>query len=431
MRCNNRPDFSLHKTRISVLDLDKRTSTLLDESLDVTTATWPLGKAAEMKSHFWPAASILFGSLAVLKGFRVPGQWALSQLQISYRHGFVKRGLLGQLLYMAHIRSLRSVELFCFLELALLFGLLVLFTWQSGLLSEQRNPLLVAAFAGSYATTFLTHLVGYQDIALYALALIVILVRNVRHRFLLAIPCCIVGLLIHENFLLSAMPTILFSFFAESKQVVSGKASAYPGVLIVVGVFITVGVSLEASLSRHALEQFKHDTLAAAPYSVDPQILNVLGMSAVDNLKLNLQVISQGWWWWAEFGVAVMVLGPLTLLLFYSAGGLAQGKTRWAYLCASLSPLLLNVMGWDNVRWASLCSLSAYVNLGLLSRSAVVNTRQPAAMRERQGAILVLGLGLASGHGLMDSKKINPYPFFPPAIRPIVLRHDGSAGEIL
>lgn len=386
---------------------------------------------AELNSRFWPTASILFGSLAVLKGFRLPGQWALSQRQITYRYGFVKRGLLGQLLYLAHIRSQHRVELFCFLELALLFGLLVLFTWQSDLLSERRNPLLVAAFAGSYAVTFLTHLVGYQDIALYTLALSVILVRSVQTRFLLAIPCCVIGLLIHENFLLSAMPTVLFSFFAGPRQVVSRKASAYSGVLIVVGVVIFFGIALEASLSGHALEQFKRDTLAGAPYPVDPQILNVLGMSVVDNLKLNLQVISQGWWWWAELGVAVMVLGPLILLIFYSAGGLTEGRIRAAFWCASLSPLLLNVIGWDNVRWASLCSLSAYINLGLLSRSAAADTAQPAAMRERQVAVLVLGLGLASGHGLMDCKKINPYPFFPPAVRPIIVRHDGPAGQIL
>ena len=385
----------------------------------------------ERETGFWCLASGLFGGIALLKGLRAPGVWAMSQLQITYFQGFVKRGLTGQLLYLLHIRSKHAVQAFCAAELLCLAGLLAVFTWKCGLLSKDGQPILVAAFAGSYAVTFLAHLIGYQDISLYALVVAVLLIRHPRTRFLVAIPACIVALLIHENFLVTALPALLFSFVVDRESDRSEIPTIYACALLTIAILVTVSISLKSSLSPQALETFKQATVARAAYPVDASVLGVLGFSAAENLRLNSEVISQNWWWWAELGVAVLSIGPLLALMMHRASKTTHGLLKAAFFAASLAPLLLNIIGWDNVRWVSLCALTTYINLGLLNRSCVTEGRASVSLREQQAAILVLGLGLASGYGLMDGKKVNPYPFFPPTIRPAALRHDGVGAQIL
>ena len=382
-------------------------------------------------SRFWCVASLLFGAVALLKGLRVPGGWALAQLQITYIHGFVKRGLLGEALYLAHVRAKHMLEALCLLELAVLAGLLVVFTFKSGLLQQRGSPAIVAAFAGSYATTFLAHMVGYQDTVLYALSLCVVLVRDLNRRFYLAVPVCLASLLTHENFLCTAMPVILFSFLLDCPRDGTHRGAKMAAVLLGFGLVVLFGIALSPSFSPQELQSFTRDTLARAAYPVDARVLGVVGLSFTDNLKLNLHVISHNWWWWAEGCVALLTLGPLCALMIYRASASVQGWRAATFLLASLSPLLLNFIGWDNVRWSTLCALSTYLNLGLLHRSIPEEMRKTASLREQQAAILVLGLGLASGHGLMDGEKGNPYPFFTPAIRPAVIRHDGALGQVL
>lgn len=372
-------------------------------------------------SSFWTAASALFATVAVLKGLRRPAPWAVSQLRITYLHGFLKRGLLGQLLYTAHLRSLLAVNVFCALELATLLVLLAGFTWQSGLLHRRHNPALVAAFAGSYAVTFLAHLAGYHDIALYALTIAALLVRNPRRRFLLALPLCLVAPLVHELFLLTALPVLLFSFFTGCDR----TSRRYAAVLVALAALSTLGLATRPALSPAAVASLTADTVARTPFPFDTRSFGVLGLSLRQNLQLNAHVIRHRWGWWSDSAVAAVVLGPLAFLLLFRSWRLAPGgQLRAALLCASLAPLLLNLISWDSVRWATLCALSSFLNLALLQRAAPPSRRATGTIAERHAAILVMGLGLASGHGLMDSARINPYPFFPPALRPTILRHD-------
>lgn len=382
-------------------------------------------------SPFWSGAAGLFGVVALLKGLRRPGAWAISQLEITYIHGFLKRGLLGELLYIAHLRSRRALIAFCLAEVAALVVLLALLTWQSGLLHRRGSPVLVAAFAGSYAMTFLAHLAGYHDLALYALVVAVVLVRNLRLRFLLAFPLCLFAPLIHENFLLTALPVLLFSFLAEGNE----HSYRYVVALLTLSGLLTLGLATHAPLSPSALDSFVRETVARTPFAFDPHSLGILGLSLRQNVELNADVIRHQWGWWADSAVAVLVLGPLVVLLLHRAWRIAPSRAlRAALLCASIAPLLLNSIGWDNVRWATLCALSSFGNLALLSRAAGPRPRMAATSAERHAAILVMGLGLASGHGLMDSARINPYPFFPSFLRSAIARHDnwpmlGTAGS--
>lgn len=360
----------------------------------------------------------------------MPSTWALSQLQISYVSGFVKRGLTGQLLYVAHLRSAHAVVVFCLLELSLLIALVAWFTWRSGLLSKRGCPPLVAAFAGSYTVTFVAHLIGYQDVTLYTLTIATVLVRDHRWRFVIALPVCILAPLIHEHFFLSAMPILLFSFFAEDASNVRQATQKYAALLFLLTTIMTIAVTNYGTLSTASFMNFQRQTLSRAQYRVDPHVLAVVEVSTVENLSMHQKVIRLNWWWWAELLVGLLVIGPLLVFLIYSASVRTRRSASIVFAAFSLMPLLLNVVAWDNVRWLCLCALTTYCNFGLLVRSTPAG-RSATNAWEQQAAILVMGLGLASGHGLMDGQKINPYPFFPPALRPTVIRHDGVLGKVL
>jgi hypothetical protein len=362
----------------------------------------------------------------------LPNTWALTQLQISYASAFVKRGFLGEILRLLNVRSVRGVQAFCMLELAILLGLLAILTQRSKLLSAEKNSFLVCAFAGSYVVTFLGHLDGYHDIALYALAIAVVIIPKPRVRLAIAGPLCVVALLIHENFLLTALPTILLSFEVDRRSGRTAQMSWFrPAFLVILSLIVACGLSIQPSLSVEQLGRFKESVAAHSEYPVAPGVFDVLGMSTLSNMSLNLHVIAHNYWWWVESLVAFAVLGPiLWLLLRASLEGIHERMYRVSILVAGLAPLALNVIAWDNVRWVALSGLSSYINLCVLSRRepTVAASHAPG---ESYAAILVLGLGLASGHGLMDRQSINPYPFFPKLIRSAVVSHDGVAGEVL
>ena len=101
----------------------------------------------------------------------------------------------------------------------------------------------------------------------------------------------------------------------------------------------------------------------------------------------------------------------------------ATTLTKSAVLVAALAPLAMHVVGFDVMRWNSMCVMDTYLCLLL------INIRKhgvclPADSTERNSVILVIALNMASGYGLMDGKNVKGYPFFPSALKKVVAQHD-------
>jgi hypothetical protein len=392
----------------------------------------------ENESNFWKLFTCLLAVLAVLKGVRRPGLWALTHAELDYSFGFVKRGLLGTFYHEIHLWHWHPLWAMFVTETAVLLFLITLMTLRSGLLSQRGGWYIAAAFASSYCVTFLVHLIGYTDIPLAALTVGLLLIRDSRLRFLSGLPIIPVAILIHENYLLLFIPVILFSFFldgVEESKEVRRKAWTRGLVLCALAVVMALVTSLKPSLSLDQVRLMQTRMSSKVDFPLRSDVFDVLTFSLRHNLSLMWHMYAHSYWWWAEQFLSLCVFGPVLFLLirrcFRTLESVDRSVSyiRAAVLIATFAPLAMHLLGWDQVRWNTICVLDGYLSLLLINmrfraaRIAVDNA-------ERNFVILVIALNLTSGYGLTDFIAIKSYPFFPPAIKGIVARHDGIVAPL-
>lgn len=381
-------------------------------------------------ARFWTRLSLLLGLWAILKGLRSPGEWALTQAQFDYSYGFIKRGLLGAAYSALHLHHRRPLTAAFFAELALFFLLLVLFTRRSGFAQRFGTSAVLAAFTGSYAVTYLTHLVGYTDILLAAITILLLSLPRARQRFLLGLLLVPVAMLIHESFLLIFLPVILFSFLLDSLDSTpktaaesphARQAILYGSILAAVALVLALVLALRPNLSPAVIEQFRSEMAARVDFPLRDDVFPIFHRSLRDNV---LEAITgmRHIEWMRDFAASLFGILPVLALALvwmrrltsaFAHRNAAAHRMLWpAALAASLSPLLMYVIGWDCARWNVSTLLVTFLTLLVLSRR-LPGVAIPFTTADRNAVILLIALGMASGSGFFDRFETRPYPFFP------------------
>lgn len=382
-------------------------------------------------ARFWIGLTLLLGLFAILKGVRSPGDWALTQAQFDYSHGFIKRGLLGALYSALHLHHRRPLTAVFFAELALFFLLLVLFTRRSGFAQRFGTPAVLAAFAGSYAVTYLTHLVGYTDILLAAITILLLSVRQARPRFLLALVLVPVAMLIHESFLFLFLPILLFSFILDSLSTAriparssspARHATLYALILAAVALVLVFLLALRPNLSVSTLQQFHSEMDTRVDFPMRNDVFPIFSRSLRDNVLEALSGMKHIEWL-RDFSASTLALLPvlalalvwmrrLTRAFAQTYGAQTRRAASLAALAASLSPLLMHVLGWDCARWNVNTLLVTFLALLVLSQH-LPGIAISFSTADRNAVILLIAISMASGSGFFDRFETRPFPFFP------------------
>jgi hypothetical protein len=391
-------------------------------------APWT-GKLRTMFSDdrsFWRLAAVLLGLIAFLKGIRIPNLWSATQAMVNYDHGVVKRGLFGATFgHWFHLeRYVRFTVISCVL-LLLFVGMLIWLTAHSGIFTRVGLGVPVVVFASSYAVTYLASLIGYFDIPLGILAVATLLIRNTWLRFAVAVPVCVVALLIHELFFFVFLPVILFSFILDGTLTSDRRRRIQMWVmcalLVCVSGAVTVRMAQEKLITRTEAKALLIEDMARADFPVKRDFYSLLTRSSKDNLRAMKDVYINPTW---DFyvGVNVVRLLPVAVLLMLPILAISKtfpkGRTRTtitvAALVAAFSPLFMHVLGWDNARWNALACLTMFLVLLMLTRSLPVPYVALSA-GYRNAAILVMAVSMATGGGLLDDQEIKTFPFASPA----------------
>lgn len=378
---------------------------------------------------FWTRSALILGGVAALKGLALPGAWPLTAAELDYSQGFVKRGLLGWVYGQLGLRQQVGLSVAFFLQLLILLILLAIWARRTGI--EARLTPVLTMFAGSYATTFLFHMVGYSDILNASLLVCLLLIRRAGWRFAAALPLGVAGLLVHENFLLLFAPVLLLSFWLDGDGGDSGlpRARWYGAALA-----LALAAAAAAILLHPRPDVARVDALADIAWHADfpmrEDYYMILTSDAWDNLKWMVEVGWHRYSWLSTQVVGLCVFVPTMIVLMRSCLGIVRAAragrwTRRLVWVAALSPLLLNAIALDAMRWDMWIVIDAFLILGLLSR------RWPGAVigvddEGRNVIVLVLALSMASGWGLFGKSTINPYPFFPRALGETIRKHDGE-----
>jgi hypothetical protein len=342
-------------------------------------------------------------------------------VQVDYSFGFVKRGATGSALRLLDLPIERYwvFASISFIVLAVALFIFVIFLRQRP--AQKEVALYSTIFLSSFAVTYFVHLVGYLEIILLTLSLIVLAIPQNGLWIAATYIVCFACTLIHESFLLSFFPLVWF-------RVVIGAmldqdrdkhfAVVHGFCLPLVVVMMTVLLSFPHPMTAEKASLVQAAISARVNFPIRPDFFMVLTNSAFDYIRLMLRHFQMPSWWISEVGAFASLLWVALFFTWQSLRLVKESavpkKTtlKIAIIYASLSPTLLQVFGWDIFRWYAIAAFTAFVVYRLLAERLVISLPAGTSSAEvRMLALVLVGLNLATGAGLFDGGRINTFPF--------------------
>ena len=370
--------------------------------------------------RFLQFAAIAVGAIAICKGLRFPNLWSATQAQIDYRHGFVKRGLFGEVVTaILGLNHYARFAMFSFLALAIVLLLLVGFVRRSGIMRSSGTGAAVVVFASSLAVTNISNLVGYFDILEIGLTVCLLLIRRPIVRFLASLPIGAACILLHESFLLSFFPLLLFSFYVDF---IEGRTSTKTvglqiASLTLAAFALTVAVAIRPSISMDQLPKLEQEVSSRTDFHVRHDFFLVLSRSTADNFAKMRSLYLRRGYWYRHLSVVLALVSMVAFITFYASRfcKAAENKTvmRHAFVALILvgcMPLGIHLLGFDIDRFYSVACIAFFLGFVLLVRSMpTVSLSLSPGMRNVM--LLVVAVNMASGEVLLDVTAPRQFPF--------------------
>jgi membrane protein implicated in regulation of membrane protease activity len=281
---------------------------------------------------------------------------------LNYRHGFVKRGLVGELCswlaYMPRERLLATEYIFLGVAFALTYG--VFRQILSGTLPERK---LAAALLGAPALLpHLGYLFAQPDVTLYILTLGCLWAFLRLRPSIAAVASCIlccIGLLGHEAFCLMFYPLIVAILLHLCLRFRLPWLAGAAHVLVVFAVFAAVIHWGALKISPDALLQ---EAQARTDVGIQRQVFDVMASNFSQQEALVRRMYTSGVL--RVLGLTLLLSVPYFVLLarllnesMRKAGCLALQRICTPALCAL--PLLLCALGHDTTRWIGAMCINA------------------------------------------------------------------------
>ena len=368
--------------------------------------------------RFWGASACLFAALALLKGIRLPSRWAATQGFLDYGQGFIKRGLFGETLSLlqvpaGHYDAFVTVSALLFL----LFGVLLV-SWirMSGVWRLDEGA-VVALFAGSYGLTYLAQLIGYLEIPAAILVLAALLGRGRLPYVLLA---GIIGILLHESYLITFLPVTLLPMFLSAATRGSWRDLSPLGVVLLVMLVVAIAVALGAPLTGQQVGKLRTAMSVSADFPLREDFFPVLVRSAADNIEIMLREMGKGRWWLAQANALIAFMPTAALYVWLALRisasrqwALNAGVVRAVIVAVALCPLSLQLFGWDIYRWYALAQLTSLLTLSIvywhIQPAQLLCSRPALALRNL--VILLVAINLTTGTTLFGGYHVDTFPF--------------------
>jgi hypothetical protein len=300
---------------------------------------------------------------------------------LNYRHGFLKRALLGELLLPLHFISLRTIVA---IELVIFAAVIAVtyFVFRRTLFGtlEERS---FAAFllAAPALLPHLAYLSGDLDSVLYictVLALGAFLAMSANAAVVCAIALSFVALLIHEAFLLLFYPLLLAIMVDLCRRHRLGRG-------LIIAQFVVVAIAFFAILHFGKWSIPHPEYLVAAQQRTDMPLEGTVFLVLSNTLQRQLQFVAV---LYTKQLIAGVLLSCLVSLLYFAMlvwlmqGALAvrgyTDRSRWSLLLLLCAPLLLLPLGHDVMRWVSaVCINVSLFLLYLYSTASESDERRP------------------------------------------------------
>jgi hypothetical protein len=275
------------------------------------------------------ALAVLALLLAAYRGFRMPGDWAVTLEAVSLTDGFHRRFLVGTLLHPLALATGYAYWVFAAAGLAVLAAVLGVLAVAFARARHPGRQLLVAGWLLLPSGGFLFHEAGYFDQVLYLLLFAAL--WQLPRRPAVASGLMTAAVLTHEIAALTVLPVFAVVLLRRSSVRITAMLLVPP--VVVELAVLTLPASSAGAVTR--LET----AMATADFT-----------PRADALALFERTQSESW---QLYSITEVLLLVAPILVVVVAGFLLQRRDVLA-VAAVAAPALLAFAGWDWARWGFL-----------------------------------------------------------------------------
>jgi hypothetical protein len=317
-----------------------------------------------MRRALWlaPVAALL---VTFARSLRQPDPWAATQAMFTCDIA-PKRCGFGQALAWLHIPvghfavyAAVSTALLCLV--VLVYGLALA---RSGLARSAAGLIMIGSLAASYGFGVFIALNGSLDLPMALLAAASFLVRG-RFQVAVVAICAVIGVLVHEAYLVIFLPATVLPLVLRAERARDWIAPvAVVGAGVLVAGLCALGRPLSPAQAAQALKLLQ----ARADFPLEPYGFAILRRSLSDNLAMMADIGRTHWFWSLQLANAMLLLPVAGLFLtVVCLGWRAPAVAKLAAVATAFTPLAMNLLGYDVLRWGGLSILTMGLSLAALS----------------------------------------------------------------
>jgi hypothetical protein len=294
---------------------------------------------------------------------------------LDYRHGFVKRGLIGEMF--AAVRYLSRGQLLAveYVFLAAGFALTYLVFRRVLFAGTAESRLAIILLSAPAALPHLGYLFAQPDITLYILVILslaVFLKADARVATAVSLVLCCLGLLAHEAFLLMFYPAVVAVMMYLSRR---GRLRLWAVGLHALVVLVCFVAVIHWGPLKVSPDVVLGEAQARTNVGIQRQVYDVMASTLAQQRALVYRMYSPGVirMLWLTLALSAPYFALLARLLDETMRRAALPRAqRLLTVALFLSPLLLCTLGHDTTRWIGAMCLDATLFL------LFVQTAEPA-----------------------------------------------------
>jgi hypothetical protein len=265
------------------------------------------------------------------------------------------------------------------------------------------------------------NLIGYTDVLMGILVLIVISRRTPPGQAVAAFAAGVLGVMLHELYLVAFLPVSLVGLVRWSEQEVGlqWRRLAYLLPTILVPVLLVIMLASHPTFSKAQVASFQQDLHARADFSVRDDFFRVYTSTSGDVVRQSLGFMRAGRWW-VEESIQAMSFLPTSVFFVLVSFRFVPPHQKWTrryIVLAVISPLALSFVGIDFNRWmefSAFASIAAAIAMARLPLSAAGEqskvTPIPFGIVWERAALLLIALNFGTNSAMFELNTKN-FPF--------------------
>ncbi len=317
----------------------------------------------------------------------VSGFWNMygaSQWVLSYQHGLVRRGLLGEIISLwipiMTLKNVYDIALAAYCTLLLVLLVIFFMLWRSKDGGGVLFRLMLLFFAAPVTLSFFAYQLGRFDLFLVLITLLCMIVLSLGKHLWIVPILMIAAMFTHEGFLILYAPTIVAAMIFLYSREKTGVRVLVTLVIGVISVLCSFFILYKFGNPTVGYQEFVRLIQSRANFGITDLSMHECYFTVSDHFNLTTP-------YWHDIGsiinfiMAILILSPVMIVLLNLwRHALRTCQTQRAacvlFFLATLSGMILLFIATDYGRWLSACIVSNFFAIFFLVSMGIIKTEE-------------------------------------------------------